>query len=405
LLRNNADAEDAAQECYLRAFRHFETFRGGPIKPWLLAILRNVCRAEYARRGMLAATLSDDLDEAECTSAGLWSETQSPEAETLQRLDGETVQRLIAQLPQAFREVIVLREVNDLSYREIADVTGVPVGTVMSRLRAGARAVARGVARGGEGLMTCDEAEVMLHALIDDELDAGHARDVEAHAATCARCAAQLAAYRDLQQAMQRNNLRYTAPASLRRSIDRVVPSPVTTSRRTLLKGFAIGSLASAAAASGLTLMVMREDQDKRILGEAVSAHLRSVQADHLTDVLSSDQHTVRPWFNGRIDLAPPVIDLTAQGFTLIGGRLDFIDGKPVAAIVYRRRVHVINLFVAQGIGTPVASPRLESVQGFNVRRWTDQGLNFLAISDLNRDELEEFATKFERAAGPAGAI
>jgi anti-sigma factor RsiW len=249
------------------------------------------------------------------------------------------------------------------------------------------------------------EAEVMLHALIDDELDAGHARDVEAHTATCARCAAQLATYRDLQQAMQRNNLRYTAPASLRRSIDRVVPSPVTTSRRTLLKGFAIGSLASAAAASGLTLMVMREDQDKRILGEAVSAHLRSLQADHLTDVLSSDQHTVKLWFNGRIDLAPPVINLTAQGFTLIGGRLDFIDGKPVAAIVYRRRVHVINLFVAQGIGTPVASPRLESVQGFNVRRWTDQGLNFLAISDLNRDELEEFATKFERAAVPAGAI
>jgi RNA polymerase sigma-70 factor, ECF subfamily len=137
LLRSNADAEDAAQECYLRAFRHFETFRGGPIKPWLLAILRNVCHAEYARRGMLAATLSDDLDEAECTSAGLWSETQSPEAETLQRLDGETVQRLIAQLPQAFREVIVLREVNDLSYREIADVTGVPVGTVMSRLARG----------------------------------------------------------------------------------------------------------------------------------------------------------------------------------------------------------------------------------------------------------------------------
>jgi RNA polymerase sigma-70 factor, ECF subfamily len=137
LLRNNADAEDAAQECYLRAFRHFETFRGGPIKPWLLAILRNVCRAEYARRGMLAGTLSDNPDEAECATAGLWSEAPSPETETVQRLDGETVQRLIAQLPQAFREVIVLREINDLSYREIADVTGVPVGTVMSRLARG----------------------------------------------------------------------------------------------------------------------------------------------------------------------------------------------------------------------------------------------------------------------------
>jgi anti-sigma factor RsiW len=249
--------------------------------------------------------------------------------------------------------------------------------------------------------MTCDEAEVMLHALVDDELDAGHARDVETHAASCARCAAQLAAYRGLRQAMQRNNLRYTAPASLRRSIDRVVPSATTTSRRTLLKGFAAGSLVSAAAAASVALFVVREDRDRRIFGEAVSAHLRSLQADHLTDVLSTDQHTVKPWFNGRIDLAPPVIDLTAQGFTLIGGRLDFIDGKPVAALVYRRRVHLINLFVAQGFGTSLGAPRLESVQGFNILRWTDQGLNFLAISDLNREELEEFGAKFERAARP----
>jgi RNA polymerase sigma-70 factor (ECF subfamily) len=144
LLRNSADAEDAAQECYLRAFRHYETFRGGPIKPWLLAILRNVCRAEYARRGTLANLVTDNLDEAEQSAEGLWNEAQqSPETETLHRLDGETMQRLITQLPDAFREALVLREINDLSYREIADVTGVPVGTVMSRL-ARARAQLRG---------------------------------------------------------------------------------------------------------------------------------------------------------------------------------------------------------------------------------------------------------------------
>ncbi|HKA76344.1 MAG TPA: sigma-70 family RNA polymerase sigma factor [Pseudolabrys sp.] len=135
LLRNATDAEDAAQECYLRAFRHFETFRGGPIKPWLLAILRNVCRAEYARRAALLGLVANNLDEAEDATEGLWNEAQqSPEAETLHRLDSETMQRLIAQLPDAFREAIVLREINDLSYREIADVTAVPVGTVMSRL-------------------------------------------------------------------------------------------------------------------------------------------------------------------------------------------------------------------------------------------------------------------------------
>jgi anti-sigma factor RsiW len=247
--------------------------------------------------------------------------------------------------------------------------------------------------------MTCDEAEVLLHALIDDELDAGHARDVEAHAAQCARCAAQLAAYRDLRQALQGGNLRYVAPASLRRSIDRAVPSTsVVTSRRTLLKGFALGGLVSAAAAASVTLVIVGEDRDKRILGEAISAHLRSLQAEHLTDVLSSDQHTVKPWFNGRIDLAPPVIDLTARGFTLVGGRLDFIDGKPVAAIVYRRRVHVINLFVGQGMGPALPGPKVKTVQGFNIRRWTDQGLTLLAVSDLNADELEEFGLKFEEA-------
>jgi RNA polymerase sigma-70 factor (ECF subfamily) len=143
LLRDPADAEDAAQECYLRAFRHFETFRGGPIKPWLLAILRNVCRAEYARRAAQAVVTGEDLDTAaECTE-GIWSAGQdSPEAQALRRFDAATVQRLIAQLPDPFREAIVLREINDLSYREIAEVVGAPVGTVMSRL-ARARALLR----------------------------------------------------------------------------------------------------------------------------------------------------------------------------------------------------------------------------------------------------------------------
>ncbi len=143
LLRNAADAEDAAQECYLRAFRHFDTFRGGPIKPWLLAILRNVCRAEYARRGALAGLTAENLDAAENCAEGLWGEGDaSPEAAILRQLDGETVQRLIAQLPDQFRETLVLREINELSYREIAEVIGAPVGTVMSRL-ARARALLR----------------------------------------------------------------------------------------------------------------------------------------------------------------------------------------------------------------------------------------------------------------------
>jgi RNA polymerase sigma-70 factor (ECF subfamily) len=135
LLGNASDAEDAVQECCLRAFRHFETFRGGAIKPWLLAILRNVCRAEYARRSGVVVGLGGDSGELPDDAAPLWNEArEAPDAEALRRFDAETMRRLIADLPPAFREVVVLREINDLSYREIAQVIDAPVGTVMSRL-------------------------------------------------------------------------------------------------------------------------------------------------------------------------------------------------------------------------------------------------------------------------------
>ena len=138
LLHDTSDAEDAVQECYLRALRHFDTFRGPAIKPWLFAILRNVCRSEFARRSGSLRRVDQDVDEigedADAASP-LWQEPQaSPEAEVLQQRDAETIRRFVAELPQPFREAIVLREINDLSYREIADVIGIPVGTVMSRL-------------------------------------------------------------------------------------------------------------------------------------------------------------------------------------------------------------------------------------------------------------------------------
>jgi anti-sigma factor RsiW len=148
---------------------------------------------------------------------------------------------------------------------------------------------------------------------------------------------------------------------------------------------------------------VVRSDEDQRILADVVSAHLRSLQAERLTDVASSDQHTVKPWFNGKLAVAPPVADLTAQGFALLGGRLDYIGGKPVAAIVYRRRAHIINLFVTQAAGLERAAARNETVQGFNIRRWNEQGLRFIAISDINADELADFSTKAEGAVRAGG--
>jgi anti-sigma factor RsiW len=247
--------------------------------------------------------------------------------------------------------------------------------------------------------MNCEDASVLVHALADGELDAGHAREVETHAASCRACAAELAAAREMKKLLAHTELGFSPPASLRARIEGAIPKPQPVAdRRALLKGFALGSVMSALAASGIGFVVLRDARGDRLSGEAISAHLRSLQSEHLTDVLSSDQHTVKPWFNGKLDLAPPVPDLTAQGFTLIGGRLDFLDGKPVAALVYRRRAHVINVFVGQQPGSGASAAKLQIVQGFNVLRWRDGGLSLLAVSDLNAQELEEFGTKFAAA-------
>jgi anti-sigma factor RsiW len=247
----------------------------------------------------------------------------------------------------------------------------------------------------------------MLHALIDGELDAGHARDVEAHVADCAGCAEKFAAFRTMHEVMSAAPLKETAPAHLRNRVEALLTAPASPvvsmrgffkpTRRSFFGGFAVGSLSAAVAAS-LVLTVIRGDQEQSVADEVVSAHIRSLQAGHLMDVATSDQHTVKPWFNGRVDVAPPVIDLTAESFTLLGGRLDYIDSEPIAAVIYQRRKHVINLFVAQHLGTRHTRAVAESIQGYNVRHWSQNGLDFWAVSDLAGDELDEFVQKIARA-------
>jgi anti-sigma factor RsiW len=264
--------------------------------------------------------------------------------------------------------------------------------------------------------MNCTESEVLLHALIDGELDAGHAREVEAHVATCTGCAEKLKAFRAMREAMVRASLRETAPAHLRSRIEAMLPSgPAESSarasaqiiaprkffqpsRRSFFGGFAVGTALSAAVAAMLVLAVFSNDRGQTIADEVVSAHIRSLQPGHLMDVETSDQHTVKPWFDGKVDVAPPVVDLTAEGFTLLGGRLDYIDGEPVASVVYKRRQHVINLFVAQRLGAAHANVTDRTVQGYNVRHWSAGGLDFWAVSDLDPTELDEFVQKISAA-------
>jgi anti-sigma factor RsiW len=267
---------------------------------------------------------------------------------------------------------------------------------------------------------SCDDYETLLHALVDGELDAGHVRDVEAHVAACLGCAARLKSIRAMRDALAGAGLRETAPAHLRSRIEAMFPAPAPayapaavpqdgtlyrwwrSSLRSFLGGFSIGTALSAAVAATLVVGIFRSDQNQQVADEVVSAHIRSLQAGHLMDVVTSDQHTVKPWFNGKLDVAPPVIDLTAEGFTLLGGRLDYIDGEPVGSVIYQRRKHVINLFVAQRLGTARSSVLSKTVQGYNVRHWTEQGLDFWAVSDLAGDELDEFVQKISADLHPA---
>ena len=261
--------------------------------------------------------------------------------------------------------------------------------------------------------MNCAECEILLHALIDGELDAGHVRDVEVHVAGCPGCAEKLAAFRTMREMLARTVLLEHAPASLRSRIEAALPVPqpppvapqklLRPTRRSFFGGFATGAVISAAVAAVLMLTVIRYDDRQSIVDEVVSAHIRSLQAGHLMDVETGDQHTVKPWFNGKLDAAPPVIDLTAEGFTLLGGRLDYIDGRPMGAVVYRRRKHVINLFVARRLDDMRPSVTSETLHGYNIRYWSEQGLDFWAVSDLAPEELNEFTRQISTALRPSG--
>src|SRR5260370_5916722 len=217
--------------------------------------------------------------------------------------------------------------------------------------------------------MNCDEGEMLLHGLLDKEIEADPACRIEAHVGACPRCAAQLHGHRAMRAMIGYADLRFSAPPALRTRIKAMRPVAAAGKpyRRSLLerfafgsafKGFAFGSALSAAAAALLMIAVIRSDQDQVIVSDVVSAHLRSLQANHLTDVQTSDQQGVKPWLSNRLGAAPPVPDLTSQGFKLIGGRIDYVLRKGVAAIVYRPSRHVINVFLAPGAD---AEPRAKA--------------------------------------------
>jgi anti-sigma factor RsiW len=254
-------------------------------------------------------------------------------------------------------------------------------------------------------MTACSDRLLLLHALVDGELDAANSVAIEAHLKSCVGCAEELSRLDALHAALADRALRHDAPPALRRRIEaglaaaagpvRAPARPTRTARGPWLAGGAF----TAVAASVLLLLAAPQFTTVAMQDQLVSSHVRSLLAGHLTDVATSNRHVVKPWFNGRIDFAPPVVELAGQGFPLVGGRLDYLDGRVVPAIVYRRNLHTINLFVLPKgrFASPLGFAARKD--GYSLVRWTDGGLEFWAVSDLEPRDLETFHRIFEQAA------
>ena len=244
--------------------------------------------------------------------------------------------------------------------------------------------------------MTCREARGLLSAYVDRELDVATSVRMEEHVRTCAACAAALERAEALRAAFATAMLTHPVPADLAPRIHAALrrDERPRAARARWLARWAPVPLAAAAAAMLTWVLAVHgpaADGEAGLRDQLVAGHVRALMVDHLVDVTSSDQHTVRPWFNGKIDFAPPVADFTADGFPLVGGRVDYIDGHAVAALVYRRRQHVVNVFIWPAVGGD-AGRREITAQGYHLLGWNDGGLQYWAVSDLNTHELETLA-------------
>ena len=235
--------------------------------------------------------------------------------------------------------------------------------------------------------MNCAEMLSWLDGYVDEELDLERSVEIERHLAVCADCAAQTQALRKLRSAIARNATYYTASPDLRKRVEGLMPRQ----KRRPLWRTAWAPAAAALAASLATVLVMSVRPANTIEQEIVASHYRSLLANHLTDVASSDRHTVKPWFTGKLDYGADVFDLSGAGFPLAGGRLDYIEGRTVAALVYHRGRHVINVFVWPEAGSARA-PRLDSARGYNVVHWSEAGMTWWAVSDAGSADLKELA-------------
>lgn len=241
--------------------------------------------------------------------------------------------------------------------------------------------------------MNCAEMNLLLHAYADGELDVVRSLEVEQHVKSCAACAKKMNSLKALQSAFKESDLAYSAPASLRRTVRQIArPSEdreahLPRDLQWFWKWLAIGATAVAILAIVLRPGISQNDE---LAGEVASAHVRSLMADHLTDVLSSDKHTVKPWFAGKLDFSPAVTDFADQGFALFGGRLDYLNGRTVAVLVYKHKLHIINVFIWPAANAGALEQ--ESYRGYNIVSFNGNGFQYYLVSDMDEPGLTQLA-------------
>jgi anti-sigma factor RsiW len=266
--------------------------------------------------------------------------------------------------------------------------------------------------------VSCKLTQRFVPGYLDGELDLSRTIEMETHLQTCGECARELERLQALRAALQRGPLAYAAPAGLRERIQSSLSAPTLGETPKRASGWpamqflrpllllrwagAFAVLALCAVTAWQLLPGLRgTTNDQRLAAEVFASHVRSLEANHLMDVASTDQHTVKPWFDGKLDFSPPVEDLASDGFPLVGGRLDYLEGHEVAALVYQRRKHFINVFVWPDAGGSSSPQTIESRQGYNLMRWSPGGFQFWAVSDVSAPDLAEFVRLLQARTAP----
>ena len=260
--------------------------------------------------------------------------------------------------------------------------------------------------------MNCELTQRYVSGYLDGELDLVRTIEMESHLKGCPTCAQELDTLKGLRAALQRSALVYPAPSAFRERIQTSLraSSRVDVQERKLRwPSVNIWQLAGAFALLALisitgwrlTARLRAPSGEQQIAAEVFASHVRSLEANHLMDVASTDQHTVKPWFDGKLDFSPPVEDLASDGFPLVGGRLDYLEGREVAALVYQRRKHFINVFVWPGSAETNSTPAIQPRQGYNIMRWSRGGFQFWTVSDVAAPDLAEFVRLLETRIAP----